>query len=41
MSIEDEYAYIVNERLAPVDFKAAGYPNLQAVYDAYIPGVNS
>ena len=39
MSIEDEYAYIVNERLAPVDFKAAGYPSLQAVYDAYIPGV--
>ena len=39
MSIEDEYAYIVNERLAPVDFEAAGYPSLQAVYDAYIPGV--
>ena len=39
MSIEDEYAYIVNERLAPVDFEAAGYPSLQAVYDAYMPGV--
>jgi multiple sugar transport system substrate-binding protein len=39
MSIEDEYAYIVNERLAPLDFQAAGYPSLQAVYDAYIPGV--
>jgi len=39
MSIEDEYAYIVNERLAPVDFEAAGYPNLQAIYDAYVPGV--
>ena len=39
MSIEDEYAYIVNERLAPVDFEAAGYPNIQAIYDAYIPGV--
>jgi len=39
MSIEDEYAYIVNERLASVDFEAAGYPSLQAVYDAYIPGV--
>ena len=39
MSIEDEYAYIVNERLAPVDFEAAGYPSLQAVYDAYVPGV--
>ena len=39
MSIEDEYAYIVNERLAPLDFQAAGYSSLQAVYDAYIPGV--
>jgi len=39
MSIEDEYAYIVNERLAPIDFEAAGYPSLQAVYDAYVPGV--
>ena len=39
MSIEDEYAYIVNERLAPVNFQAAGYPSLQAVYDAYMPGV--
>jgi len=39
MSIEDEYAYIVNERLAPVDFEAAGYPSLQAVYDAYVSGV--
>ena len=39
MSIEDEYAYIVNERLAPVDFEAAGYSSLQAVYDAYVPGV--
>lgn len=39
MSIEDEYAYIVNERLDPVDFEAAGYPSIQAIYDAYIPGV--
>jgi len=39
MSIEDEYAYIANERLAPLDFQAAGYPSLQAVYDAYMPGV--
>ena len=39
MSIEDEYTYIVNERLAPVDFEAAGYPSLQAIYDAYVPGV--
>ena len=39
MSIEDEYAYIVNERLASVDFEAAGYSSIQAIYDAYIPGV--
>jgi multiple sugar transport system substrate-binding protein len=39
MSIEDEYAYIVNERLSAVDFEAAGYPSLKAVYDAYVPGV--
>lgn len=39
MSIEDEYAYIVNERLASVDFEAAGYPSIQAIYDAYILGV--
>ncbi len=39
MSIEDEYAYIVNERLSPVDFAACGYPSLQAIYDAYLPGV--
>ena len=39
MSIEDEYAYIVNERLAAVDFEAAGYPSLKAVYDAYVLGV--
>jgi multiple sugar transport system substrate-binding protein len=25
LEIEDEYAYIVNRRLAPIDFKAAGY----------------
>ncbi len=39
MSIEDEYAYIVNERLDPVDFEAAGYSSIQEIYDAYIPGV--
>lgn len=39
LQIEDEYAYIVNDRLAPVDFKAAGYPSIQAIYDAYIPKV--
>jgi len=39
LQIEDEYAYIVNDRLAPIDFKAAGYPSIQAIYDAYIPKV--
>ena len=39
LQIEDEYAYIVNNRLAPIDFKAAGYPSIQAIYDAYIPKV--
>ena len=39
LQIEDEYAYIVNNRLAPIDFKAAGYSSAQAIYDAYIPKV--
>lgn len=39
LEIEDEYAYIVNRRLAPIDFKAAGYPSVKAIYDAYLPGV--
>lgn len=39
LQIEDEYAYIVNGRLAPIDVKAAGYPSLQTIYDAYIPKV--
>ncbi len=39
MEIEDEYAYIVNRRVAPIDFKAAGYPSVKAIYDAYLPGV--
>ncbi len=39
LQIEDEYAYIVNGRLAPIDFKAAGYPSVKAIYDAYLPKV--
>lgn len=39
LQIEDEYAYIVNNRLAPIDFKAAGYSSVQAINDAYIPKV--
>ena len=39
LQIEDEYAYIVNSRLASVDFKAAGYASVEAIYKAYIPKV--
>jgi len=39
MSIEDEYAYVANGRVAPVDWKALGYKNLQEVYDTYLPGM--
>jgi len=38
LQIEDEYAYIVNNRLAPIDYKAAGYDSLEAVYQDYMPG---
>lgn len=39
LSIEDEYAYIVNNRVAPVDPEAAGFGSLKEIYDTYIPGV--
>ena len=39
LQIEDEYAYIVNGRLAPVDPEAAGYPSTKAIYNAYISKV--
>jgi multiple sugar transport system substrate-binding protein len=38
MSIEDEFAYIANGRVAPVDAEAAGYANKQALVDAYLSG---
>ncbi|MDD4903216.1 MAG: extracellular solute-binding protein [Candidatus Bipolaricaulis sp.] len=38
METEDEYPYIINRRVAPMDPAAAGYANLQAVYDAYQAG---
>jgi multiple sugar transport system substrate-binding protein len=38
MSIEDEYAYIVNQRVAPVNYEAAGYENKEALINAYLPG---
>ncbi len=39
LQIEDEYAYIVNGRLAPIDYKAAGYASIKAIYDDYLPKV--
>ena len=39
MSIEDEYAYIVNGRVAPVNPKAAGYTSLKAIYAEYMQGM--
>ena len=39
LQIEDEYAYIVNQRLAPVNYKAAGYDSVKSIYGAYIPKV--
>jgi multiple sugar transport system substrate-binding protein len=39
MSIEDQYAYIANQRVAPVNPLAVGYASEQAMRDAYIAGV--
>lgn len=39
LDISNEYPYIVNGRLAPVDPQAAGFADTQSVYDAYLPGV--
>jgi multiple sugar transport system substrate-binding protein len=38
MEINDEYQYILNARVGPLDPKAAGYQNKQAIYDAYLEG---
>lgn len=38
MEIFNEYPYIVNARVAPIDPAAAGYVDAQAIYDAYLPG---
>jgi len=35
LSIEDEYAYITNGRVAPVNFQAAGYRNRTELLNAY------
>ena len=39
LQIEDEYAYIINQRLAPVDPKAAGYDSVKSIYKDYISKV--
>jgi multiple sugar transport system substrate-binding protein len=39
LQIEDEYAYIVNARVAPVDAEAVGYKNITALVNAYVEGV--
>ncbi|GHU21812.1 ABC transporter substrate-binding protein [Spirochaetia bacterium] len=38
LSIEDEYAYIANGRVSPVNYQAAGYANKAALIDAYAAG---
>lgn len=38
MSIEDEFAYIANGRVASVDPEAAGYSDIKALSEAYAPG---
>ena len=35
LSIEDEYAYITNGRVAPVNYQAAGYKNKNELLNAY------
>ncbi|MGC9322603.1 MAG: extracellular solute-binding protein [Kosmotogaceae bacterium] len=38
MSIEDEFAYIVNGRVAPVSYEAAGFANKEDLLASYLPG---
>ncbi len=39
MSIEDEYAYIANKRVAAVTPQSIGFSSTQAIVDSYIPTV--
>ncbi len=39
LPIENQYAYITNGRVAPVDYKAAGYANKNDLLDKYMDGV--
>lgn len=39
MEINDEYPYIVNQRVAPVNAEALGFDSVQDIYDSYLEGV--
>ena len=39
LPIENQYAYITNGRVAPVDYKAAGYKDKNDLLDKYMDGV--
>ncbi|MDX9824621.1 MAG: extracellular solute-binding protein [Sphaerochaeta sp.] len=39
LPIENQYAYITNGRVAPVDYQAAGYASKQDLLDKYMDGV--
>jgi multiple sugar transport system substrate-binding protein len=39
IGIEEEYAYVANARVAPVDLKACGYSSLRKLRDNYLEGV--
>ena len=39
LSIEDEYQYIANARVAPIDLEAAGYASKDALIDTYTKGM--
>ncbi len=39
LSIEDEFAYIANGRVAPIDPKVIGYANTKALLDTYMDGI--
>ncbi|MFO7881487.1 MAG: extracellular solute-binding protein [Kosmotogaceae bacterium] len=39
MEINDEYPYIVNQRVAPVNAEALGFESKQEIYNSYLEGV--
>ncbi|MGE4585000.1 MAG: extracellular solute-binding protein [Sphaerochaeta sp.] len=39
LPIENQYAYITNARVAPVDYKAAGYASKEDLLNKYVDGV--